>query len=166
MRLMNRPSKPLMVSAVALLGVMAVVVVALVTRRDSDGPSTHPDSIATPLANRADSAVPRPASRRPANDRFVGSQKCAECHDEIAQAYELHTMSHAIAKVPDDRGVETVEQAVIRPGGVCVYKVKKDERGWWHCEAAVDAEGKTIYEQWEQVHYAIGSGIRGRTYVI
>lgn len=163
---MIRPSKPLIVSAAVLLALMAVVMVALAMRRDSNGLATHPDAVATPLAGRAATAVPRPASRRPPGADFVGSQKCAECHEEIAQRYDSHTMSRAIAQVPDDRGIEAVEEAVIRPGGICVYKVKKDDRGWWHCEAAVDAEGKTIYEQWEQVHYAIGSGIRGRTYVI
>ena len=108
----------------------------------------------------------RPATRRPPPKQYVGSAKCAECHEEIAEPYSRHTMSHSIARVPDDRGIEQVEQVTLRPGGRCVYKVKKDDQGWWHAEAAVDASGNTIYEQWFPIAFAIGSGIRGRTYLV
>ncbi len=145
----------------ALVAVAAVVF--FLTRDGTDSFSSSrkpggPIAVAQPAS--------RPPARRPADESYVGSAKCAECHDEIAETYAEHTMSYSIAEVPDDRGVETVEEAELRPGGVCVYRVRKDEKGWWHAEAAIDEKGEQIYEQWFPISLAIGSGTRGRSYAV
>ena len=114
---------------------------------------------------RANSTGARPTRRRPAQDQYVGSAACTSCHEEVAAKYAMHTMNHSMARVPDNQGVEKVEQFELRPGGRCVYKVEKTDQGWFHSELVLDADGEPIYEQQVPIHLAIGSGIRGRTYV-
>ena len=61
-------------------------------------------------------------------------------------------MNHSMALVPDNRGVEKVEQFELRPGGQCVYKVEKTDQGWFHSELVLDADGEPIYEQQVPIH--------------
>lgn len=99
--------------------------------------------------------------------QFVGSQACAECHSEIAETYAEHPMANTLAAVVDAAPVEIVEgePAEFDAQG-CRYRVQRVDDRMIHTEFMTDADGRMIYEQPVDVHYAVGSGVSARTYLI
>ena len=107
--------------------------------------------------------VSRPAA---AAGGYVGSQSCAECHPEVAAAYRSHPMAHSLTEVLEEP-VEDYQTGVTfesYPG--CVYRVNPTESGVTHSEILSSREGEVIYDQTLPVQYAVGSGKRGRSYLI
>lgn len=97
---------------------------------------------------------------------FVGSIACAECHADIAESYQSHPMAHSLSRVleapvEDYDGVQKFE---ISPG--YEYLIEASPEGVTHTERFLDEEDNTIYEQEVPVQFAIGSGKRGRSYLI
>ena len=57
-------------------------------------------------------------------------------------------------------------EAAIRPGGKCSYRVRPvGAEGWEHSEQMADRDGQVIYDVAVPVHYSMGSGTRGRSYL-
>jgi tetratricopeptide (TPR) repeat protein len=90
----------------------------------------------------------------------VGSERCAECHAEISAAYAEHPMARS-AGLAQGEGLPEGEFAV----GDLRYSVRLENGVVVHREALVDADGP-VYELSVPVRYVIGSGRRGRTYLI
>ena len=109
------------------------------------------------------SPLPKPP---PAKQGFVGSQVCAECHQEIAAKYAGHPMANSIARVGEARALEDYTKASFAPPGPRRYRAEKTEAGVEHFETMLDHEGKPIYEQKIPIHYVLGSGQHGRSYVM
>ncbi|MCA9025517.1 MAG: hypothetical protein KDA86_09925 [Planctomycetaceae bacterium] len=98
---------------------------------------------------------------------FVGSQKCAECHSEIAETFSEHPMANTLAAIADDSQIEVVEgDASEFEAHGCKHRVERDGDRMIHAEFMTDSEGKLVYEQSEEVHYAVGSGRNAKTYLI
>ncbi|MCA9108954.1 MAG: hypothetical protein KDA52_03315 [Planctomycetaceae bacterium] len=98
---------------------------------------------------------------------FVGSEKCSECHSEIAETYARHPMASTLALVADASPIEVIEND--SPGFEalgCRYRVERDGDRMIHSEFMTDADGKLVFDQSEEVHYAVGSGMNARTYLI
>ncbi len=98
--------------------------------------------------------------------RYVGDEKCVLCHEEIAASFRHHPMGRALAPVAP-------EDPEIRPG----KSLEFDKLGYhfavvWqngrllHQVARRNSEGQIIAEIKVPVAYAMGSGTRGRSYVI
>ena len=103
----------------------------------------------------------------PPPEGYVGSAACAECHADIATAYRSHPMSRSMARLPEAVPVETFDRnSSFRPGGRCVYEVRRQNGKIVHHEVMVDGSGQVIYDQAVPVQYAVGSGVRGRSYLI
>lgn len=123
--------------------------------------------------DREDAATRAPAGHRelhPAPDDlgdFVGSSACAACHTEIARAYARHPMAHSLSSAWD-RSVMTGDDAPVASFSVAPWTYRIERRGdsVMHRELLVDGRGQTVTEQAAEVMYAIGSGIRGKSYVI
>jgi hypothetical protein len=94
--------------------------------------------------------------------QYVGDAACAPCHADIAAAYAQHPMSRSLAPVGRLAEVERYgakahnpfEKAgflyeVVRQAGRTTHRVRR---------------GDTRLEA--DVHYAVGSGARGRTYLV
>ncbi len=97
---------------------------------------------------------------------FVGSMACAECHAGIAKSYQSHSMAHSLSEVleepvEDYKGNHTFETY---PG--CKYIIAASNEGVTHSERLLDEADHVIYEQEVPVQFAIGSGKRGRSYLI
>lgn len=118
-------------------------------------------------------APPKRLARPPARSLagYVGSSACVQCHKQIAEQYSQHPMAisvHPVLRQP----IENYDQAQFSPINVRKYVVEKQAEGEkqgeqvLHHELGIDAEGQTIYDQAAPVHYAIGSGRRGRSYLI
>jgi hypothetical protein len=108
---------------------------------------------------RAGDAAPRP-------DGYLGSHVCAECHAEIFQQYASTPMGQSLAAVDDAMPVEGDPSAVVEPPGNRIYKVGRDEGGVFHSEITLDEEGLPLFECRELVRFVLGSGKRGRSYLI
>lgn len=141
---------------------IAIAVTAVVLTRWFVGRHT-PKSPENGLTGESGRPPEMPA---PVSQDFAGSQACRECHREIWERYQTHPMAHSMFRVLEADPLEDYEAQTGIVRGGRRYRVEKTEAGVLHHESAVDAEGAVIYDQAVQVQFAIGSGKRGRTYVI
>ena len=120
----------------------------------------------------------------PRPDDYVGSQACATCHAAITATYQDHSMGQSMALVDGGRAIETDpsdsefhRDSSPPPATATIrdrereYTVERREHGEggstvWHHERVVDAAGIPIYDQSMPVRFAVGSGTRGRSYLI
>ncbi|MBT6157672.1 MAG: hypothetical protein HOL01_02715 [Planctomycetaceae bacterium] len=114
-----------------------------------------------------EAAMAAPVSRpAPRPQGYVGSKACAECHEEIAAAYQSHPMAHSmIGTLPGPVGTVQQEASFDSIPG-CAYEVRTTEDSVTHSEVLRDRDGELIYEQTVPVDYIVGSGKRGHSYLI
>jgi predicted CXXCH cytochrome family protein len=97
----------------------------------------------------------------------VGSDACRDCHSEIWEKYQSHPMSHSFARIDRATSIEDYTQHPgFAPPGNRKYQVERTDRGILHHEIRVDSVGEIIYDQSVPITHAVGSGKRGRGYVI
>jgi predicted CXXCH cytochrome family protein len=98
---------------------------------------------------------------------LVGSAKCAECHAEISEMYNAtHSMAQAMAYAGSEIEVEDYSNGLFSPPGNRSYKVEKTDQSILHHEIMFDRSGEQIFDQSEKIAYVLGSGRRGRSYLI
>jgi tetratricopeptide (TPR) repeat protein len=97
---------------------------------------------------------------------YVGSIACRECHSEIWDRYQSHPMAHTLNRVDEFDGVEDYVEDVAFSRGGRTYQVERNGDRVFHHEKQADGDGQVIYDQAVEVNYAIGSGKRGRSYII
>ena len=161
----NNPDKSrrLSITAVAILtiGLIAFWAWSVSNRRKVNVPPPTVHSASSGIASR-------PVNLRrpdPPSQSYVGSKACAECHSDIYTKYQSHPMAHSLAAVEQATVVEDYSNAQFTSGSRD-YRIERTPRGVFHHESMVDRDGQIIYDQGEQVHYALGSGQRGRSYLI
>lgn len=127
------------------------------------------DEPAVPVTRRPSSSAVevKPVERPPAvSQDYVGSSACRECHREVWERYQSHPMAHSLQPAAVEDGLEDYGGRAARfIRGVREYYVERRGSSVFHHERQSDAQG-TIYDQAVEVHYAVGSGTRGRSYVI
>lgn len=109
------------------------------------------------------------ATRKPSppSHDYVGSAACAECHAQIAKAYQSHPMAHSLWDVSAAPPIEDYdEKTSFAPDGRHHYSVERDAGTVRHHERLTDEDGETLYDQAAPVAYAVGSGAQGRSYLI
>ncbi len=102
------------------------------------------------------------------NVAHVGDARCATCHAEVAGHYRQHPMgrSAALAAHADSiEGFDPKKPVVFNAQGL-QYRVEKDGDRWIHREIVLDADGKEVVQRREAIHAVIGSGTRGRSYLV
>lgn len=98
---------------------------------------------------------------------YVGSDACRECHAKEYQQYVQHPMANSLKPVLQPPSVEDYEDRIeFSPTEGTRYTVQRTDQGVLHAESGFDKQGELIYRQPVRVDYAIGSGRRGRSYVI
>lgn len=133
-------------------------------------PTTHsrpPVAANTAAETAAPVRPPRPSNA------YVGSAACLECHADIYESYYgNHPMGRAMAHVNDASPLEDYLENTefdappsSRRKHTLRYSVEKNGTGVRHCETLLEPDGELLYEQCVPVHYAIGSGERGRSYM-
>lgn len=146
-----------------LLIVVGLGVVALGAwlwlRRDSAPPDDDADprlTFATPYRNT------RPGVK------YVGDATCADCHARIAAAYREHPMSRSLARVAEMRPIERYGADARNPFERLGIHFEVERRGdrMIHRETQHDAAGQVAARLESEVHFAVGSGTRGRTYLL
>lgn len=110
-------------------------------------------------------ASPIPCPSRPPDD-FVGSHVCATCHTEIAASYANHPMAQSLAGMMEARPLEDYEtRTTFQPAGLREYLVERNTDGIFHHEIRKNADGSILYDQSVPIHYSVGSGQRGRSFL-
>lgn len=152
--------------------IRTVVILCLIAGCSSkhDDPSGGPGNGKTPAiaASNGRQAADVPRWKAPDDgDHFVGQKSCAECHAEISNSYRSHAMSISMAPVAHvTRAIEDYTNEVTfssRPG--MQYQVTRDGTQVLHHEQLLDATDNVVYDHAVEMHYAIGSGVHGRSYV-
>ena len=97
---------------------------------------------------------------------YVGSQQCVECHAEIAASYLKTPMGRSMDLIPPTRPVEGPPGTVaVEAPGPRNYSVTHNDSGMTHSEELHASDGSLIYSQAVPMHYVVGSGHLGRTYL-
>lgn len=99
---------------------------------------------------------------------YVGSKACAECHEGIYKTYQEHPMAHSAADVAEGSPIERFGGQSSFAGGAHIsYRAERTTTGVLrHSERRTDETGAELFEQQVDVKYAVGSGQRGRSYLI
>lgn len=159
----QRSTVVFLLTVLLVMGVVIGGVIWLVYRQTE---VVQVDSFAASQERQAESSV-MPLSRpAPASQGFVGSAKCAECHQEIAERYRTHSMAHSLASVQEAVRIEDYDAPPCTPPGPRVYRAELRDGRLFHHEIMLDKEGQPIYDQEVEIHYVLGSGKRGRAYLI
>ena len=127
--------------------------------RPNDGVKSVRDEAVLPY--RIDNAID------PSMADYVGSISCRDCHSEIWEKYQSHPMANSFALVKHATPIEDYTKRLeFHPPGNRSYRVERTDRGVFHHEIMKDASGDVIYDQAVPVTGSLGSGKRGRGYVI
>ena len=96
---------------------------------------------------------------------FSGSVACAECHAATAAEYHSHPMSRSLSSMDNPDLTEDVSNPRFTTGPGLAYLVEKDKDHTWHHEIRFDSDKNVVYDQRVMMDYAVGSGVRGRSYL-
>lgn len=99
---------------------------------------------------------------------YVGAERCTPCHREIAAQYRQHPMGQSLAALVDAKDWSRLAPKPWQPFDAAGlhYRIEAKDGGIWHVESKRDAQGNDAAMQAEQVKYVVGSGTRGRSYLI
>jgi hypothetical protein len=98
---------------------------------------------------------------------YVGDDACKGCHDDILLKYQHHPMAHASAAIAEIINSEKLGPARHNPFEVDSerFLVERQGQRMWHREERLDAHRVPLWHFDREVHFVIGSGARGRSYV-
>jgi predicted CXXCH cytochrome family protein len=100
--------------------------------------------------------------------KYVGDEACAACHLDKAETYRQHPMGRSFALVSRAAPVERYDPQAHNPFGKLDFQFLVERQGPHviHKERRRSPQGQVVTEFAAEVQYAIGSGTRGRTYLI
>jgi len=143
-----------------LVVLMAALTMVVVVWRWSDrGPAERlaTEGTSPPPAELAVAPAPRPQG-------YVGSAACAACHADISASFAQHPMGRSIAPVPEEAANYDLPDEL--RVGRRTYRVERRDGRVLHHELMIDEAGEVIYDQAEEIEWAIGSGRHGFSYVL
>ncbi len=125
--------------------------------------SSSPESVAkTSVQHNA----PKPVWQKHHDaEKYVGRKACIVCHAEISQSYDTHPMSHSVYLAKDLPLVSENAVESFDPPGPCQYLISRDDQGLSQTEEFLDLSGEVVYRNSVPVHYAVGSGQRGWSFL-
>ncbi|MCI0380032.1 MAG: tetratricopeptide repeat protein [Gemmataceae bacterium] len=98
--------------------------------------------------------------------QYVGDARCATCHLDIVDKFKHHPMGQALGPVKDFFRIEDYTKKTGFESNGFHYEVKERDGKIFHREIKKDAKGEAVYEHEEEVSFVLGSGTRGRSYLI
>ena len=99
---------------------------------------------------------------------YVAEDRCAECHADIAAKYREHPMGRSLAPVADEPDLGHYGEAAhptFEAAGFA-YRVTKQQSVVTHEEVKRGPDGQVAYALRQEVHYEVGSGAQGRSYLL
>jgi hypothetical protein len=99
---------------------------------------------------------------------YVGDAVCARCHQEVARTYRRHPMGRSFAPVSQVAPEERYDRSVHNPFEKFGLQFLVERRGErvLHKESRLDPQGRVLTALEAEVEYAVGSGTRGRSYLV
>jgi tetratricopeptide repeat protein len=99
---------------------------------------------------------------------YVGDERCITCHAEIVERYRRHPMGQSLAALSDAPVVEKYGRSaqVDFDAGGFHYEVERHGTRLRHRETKRDAKGRILAGREVEIEYVLGSGTRGRSYVM
>lgn len=100
--------------------------------------------------------------------KYVGDAACDRCHPSQAETYHRHPMGRSFAPVAHDDGLERYDRAAHNPFEArgMEFSVERSPNGVRHKAVRRDADNRAAAEVADSVAYSMGSGTRGRSYLI
>jgi predicted CXXCH cytochrome family protein len=120
---------------------------------------------APPVLSHEAPAKERIAKPPRPDDGYVGSAICSECHAEIAEKYKTSPMANSMAKIENIQLFPSGTEKISFTKGDFQYRVEKKGDRVFHHESLSDQEG-VIYDQAEEIQFALGSNTRGQSYLM
>jgi hypothetical protein len=98
--------------------------------------------------------------------RYVGDSACAGCHPDQVKSYRQHPMGQSLAPIRDVLGQppHAGPDAHFTALG-SLFRVERRGQRLWHRQTRLDETGRPVYTLDLEVHYVIGSGTRGYSYL-
>src|SRR5205823_11914235 len=96
---------------------------------------------------------------------YVGDAACAGCHKDETDAYRRHPMGRSFAPISADDLKEATAAPPFEKFG-STFRVERRGEQVFHTELRRDAAGRKAAELTTPVHYTLGSGSRGKSYLI
>lgn len=123
--------------------------------------SHRPQSGSRPVAADMDPLpIPPP---RPSN--YVGSAACAECHREIFEKYAAHPMYKSLRSAAEAEPIEDFTAPCFSKRDGRQYCVDMQHGDMFHREQFTQGDD-VVYAQTERIAFVLGSGRRGRSYLL
>jgi predicted CXXCH cytochrome family protein len=100
--------------------------------------------------------------------KYVGDDACAECHKDLAAKYHKHPMGRSLAPVADAVPQERFDAENHNPFQARGASFLVTQRGQqvFHKQVYRDAQDREVAALEAEVHYVLGSGSQGRSYLI
>ena len=102
------------------------------------------------------------------HEGFVGSKRCQRCHEDIYEKYQGHPMAKAMS--PSSEITDSIEHRsdllVFSDPAFLEYEIEVAGDMILHHERVLDDEGSILVRQTEPIAFALGSGARGRSYLL
>ncbi|MCI0462054.1 MAG: cytochrome c family protein, partial [Gemmataceae bacterium] len=133
---------------------------------------------------RGEQPVPPPAAQRPPEDdprlayrgsfrnvhpavKYVGDDACSDCHRGVVQTYRAHPMGRSLQPVAALAELQRYGPEVNNPFTALGARQRVERRGQrvLHVQEALGADGRPVCALALEVHYAVGSGARGHSYL-
>jgi hypothetical protein len=100
---------------------------------------------------------------------YVGDAECAACHADVSESYRRHPMANTLLPVAEVIPLEDDGPGRHNPfpafGSLFRVEIDRRRKRARHVETRADAAGRPVFEFVSEVHYAIGSGNHGRSYL-
>jgi tetratricopeptide (TPR) repeat protein len=98
---------------------------------------------------------------------YVGDKTCAHCHPTIARTYAKHPMARTLVPAEKTLAGRPRDRAHHLPFTALGMLLDTHQEGkqWWHRASRTDNAGKPVVSLDLPVHYAIGSGVHGSSYL-
>lgn len=143
--------------AAPLIGaaILLSIVIVLLVLRSPAKPLPKP-----PAGNPAEESPYTP----PEEGGFVGSDRCAECHQEIYASYSQHPMYGSTRAIREDTS-RPPSSSVALAGTQRSLAATATNDSMLHHERMHDAEGKLIYNFSVAMDFVVGSGRRAQAYL-
>jgi hypothetical protein len=135
------------------------------------------------LPRRSSPTSPRRAGNPPSDPRLIydgpfgnihpdvaylsDDSRCLPCHTDICTSYRQHPMGRSltpIAALADREPIDTAHQNPFRSLDFR-FTIERDGPRVWHRVTREDAAGRAVAALAFPVHFVIGSGTRGRSYL-
>lgn len=99
---------------------------------------------------------------------FVGSKACAECHGDINDAFLKTDMGHTMSLPNEWKGLQALEAPVKvkLPNSNRCYEVYYRDSKLLQAEYELDADGKEVFRDEQEIAYIMGSGANGFTCIV